>query len=69
MQAGAVHFVLGGRSEVVPPEERAWLEGLAARGGAVEGPRVAVHVIEGAGHWVHTDAPDALDALLARELP
>jgi len=31
---------------------------------AERNPQVSVHLIEGAGHWVHVDAPDALLALL-----
>ena len=31
-------------------------------------PRVRVHVVEGASHWVHVDAPDALLAIWADAL-
>ena len=31
-------------------------------------PNVSAHVVEGAGHWVHVDAPDALLALLISPL-
>jgi esterase len=54
--AREVHVVAGGRSEAVGAADRARLVGLA--------PRVRTHVLEGAGHWVHVDAPDALAALL-----
>jgi len=49
-----VTLVLGGRSEAVFGAERARAEALAAAG------RIAVAVIDGAGHWVHVDRPDAL---------
>lgn len=51
--------VAGGRSEAVSREDRRRLESLAARDG-----RVALHVIEQAGHWVHVDAAEPLLRLL-----
>jgi pimeloyl-ACP methyl ester carboxylesterase len=49
-------LVIGGRSTVFDPTERARASALAASSGG----RVRVHVIEEAGHWLHVDAPDAL---------
>ncbi|MFO7565155.1 MAG: alpha/beta hydrolase [Enhygromyxa sp.] len=53
-----VTLVLGGRSSAVFGEELERAEGLAAAG------RIALELIEGAGHWVHVDRPDALLAAL-----
>ena len=49
-----VGLVLGGDSQAVFGAQRERAEALAASG------RVAVEVIDGAGHWVHVDRPDAL---------
>lgn len=60
-EAGArVTLVLGGRSEAVFGEQRERAEALAGDG------RLALEIIEGAGHWVHVDRPDALLAALSR---
>ncbi len=62
-EAGAeVHLVIAGTSKVYDEEDRARARALAE---AV--PRVHVHVIEGAGHWVHVEAPDAMLALLTAQ--
>jgi esterase len=58
--ARALHVVLGGRSDALDEADRARLAAL--------GSKVDVHVLEGAGHWVHVDAPDALFAVLAGAL-
>ena len=42
-------FIAGGRSDYVRPEHRPVIERLF--------PRAAVHVVAGAGHWVHAEAP------------
>ena len=56
---GDLHFVLGGNSTAVGASDRSRLARLA------EGnPHVFMHVVEGAGHWVHIDNPDAIVALL-----
>lgn len=55
----AVHVVVGGRSNVFSPEDR---ERLASAAQSHE--RVHQHVIEGAGHWIHVEVPDALLNLL-----
>ena len=58
--AAGVHLILGGNSEVYGDSERA-----RARIAAREHPEVDVRVIEGAGHWVHVDAPaELLSALV-----
>jgi esterase len=54
-----VVLVLGGRSQAVFGDEREHAEQLAAAG------RIALETIEGAGHWVHVDRPEALLAVLA----
>lgn len=59
----AAHLVVGARSEVFGPEALEETRRLAARH---EGVRL--HVIEGAGHWVHVDAPDALMDVLREHL-
>lgn len=56
----AVELVLGGDSQAVFGEQRERAERLAGEG------RLGLHVIPGAGHWVHVDRPDALLELLAR---
>jgi pimeloyl-ACP methyl ester carboxylesterase len=55
-----VVLVLGGRSKAVFGEERERAEALAEAG------RIGLEVIEGAGHWVHVDQPDALLAVLQK---
>jgi esterase len=59
--AGArIALVLGGRSDAVFGEQRDHAEALAGAG------RLALEIIDGAGHWVHVDRPDALLDLLER---
>jgi esterase len=56
-----VLLVIGGASTVFPPEARVRAERAAALN-----PRLRIAVLEGAGHWVHVDAPEALlDAMAA----
>jgi pimeloyl-ACP methyl ester carboxylesterase len=57
--ARALHMVIGGLSTALDEADRARLAHIAARD-----PRVMVHLLERAGHWVHVDAPDALFAIL-----
>ena len=52
-------LVIGGRSAALSRGDRSRLERLSKRN-----PRISMHIIEQAGHWVHVDAPDALFALL-----
>ena len=54
--------VIGGRSSVFSPSDRERIEQIAA-----QNPRISVHVVEQAGHWVHIDAADALVALLTSQ--
>ncbi|MCC6525531.1 MAG: alpha/beta hydrolase [Polyangiaceae bacterium] len=61
----ALPFVVGGASDAVSPAGQERLGGLAAAGAL----GVRLHVLPGAGHWLHVDAPDALRALFARERP
>lgn len=63
VEAGGVELVLGGESEVFDAEDRARAEALAATGTA------GLHVVEGAGHWVHADAPGELSELLREHVP
>jgi esterase len=56
----AVALVLGERSEAVVDDQREYADTLAAAG------QIAVEVIPDAGHWVHTDNPEALLSVLAR---
>lgn len=58
--ARQLHMVVGGASDALDPADCARLATL--------GPPVETHVLAGAGHWVHVDAPDALFALLAGAL-
>ncbi len=54
-----LRFVLGAESAVVSDEARKRLQRLAEAN-----PRLRVHDIPGAGHWVHVDAPERLMSLL-----
>ncbi len=58
-----VHIVIGGDSEVFTESERE-----RARAFAADRSNVFVHVIEGAGHWVHSEKPRDLIALLSERL-
>lgn len=53
-----VHCILGGCSTVFLAEERQRLESWAGAG------LIELQVIEGAGHWVHAERPDAVVAAL-----
>jgi pimeloyl-ACP methyl ester carboxylesterase len=55
-------LVIGAESTAFSPADRERAGRIAKRN-----PQVAVHLIEGAGHWVHVDAPDALLARLTRD--
>lgn len=61
-QGTRVRAVLGGKSSVYGAEDKSRL--LQA---AQANPSLTVHVIEGAGHSVHVDAPEALLELLEDE--
>jgi pimeloyl-ACP methyl ester carboxylesterase len=57
-RASVVELVVGGKSDSVPPEDRARAE-----------RSVRVHVLERAAHWVHADDPEGLHAVLESALP
>jgi pimeloyl-ACP methyl ester carboxylesterase len=61
--ARAFHVVVAERSDAFDGEDRARLAAIALRE-----PRVQAHLVAGAGHWVHVDAPDALFALMSAAL-
>lgn len=54
--------VRGGRSDRWLDDDIARLSALGAAG------EIGYHVVEGAGHWLHTEAPEALRALLSNTL-
>jgi pimeloyl-ACP methyl ester carboxylesterase len=58
-----VHVVKATESSMLSEAACARIEEAAARHG-----RAALHTVSG-GHWLNTDNPDALIALLSRELP
>jgi len=53
--AEKLDVILGGASDTVDPEARSRLRQLAATE-----PRVRLHVLERAGHWLHVDDPEGL---------
>jgi pimeloyl-ACP methyl ester carboxylesterase len=59
-----VEMIVGERSTVLDASDRARLAAAALRQPA----RVRAHIVAGAGHWVHVDAPDATIGLLAESL-
>jgi len=62
-KARELHFVVGGRSDVLGPDDRARLVAIAART-----PHVHVHLLPDAGHWVHVDDPEGLFAVVSSAL-
>lgn len=62
-KAERTHLVIGGASEVFGEADRD-----QARSVAEAERSVSFDVIEGAGHWVHAEAPEALIALLVEGL-
>ena len=62
--SGKILVVAGGRSSTLDATARARVLAAAARAPG----RIALEVVPDAGHWVHVDAPDALQALVARHL-
>jgi esterase len=61
--ARAFHVVVADGSDAFDGAERVRLAAISARE-----PRVHTHVVRGAGHWVHVDAPDALFELVRAAL-
>ena len=61
--ARSFHVVVAGDSDAYDAADRARLSAIAGKN-----PRVHAHLVEGAGHWVHVDKPDALFELLRRNL-
>ncbi|NOY91658.1 MAG: alpha/beta hydrolase [Deltaproteobacteria bacterium] len=58
-EVGALHLVVGGRSNVFDIDDRARARAIAARR-----PNVHTHILPDAGHFVHVDAPDDLLRLM-----
>jgi pimeloyl-ACP methyl ester carboxylesterase len=58
-----IELVIGGASTVWSEDDRA----RARRAETALPHRVGVHIVPGAGHWVHVEAPDVLLDLFARE--
>lgn len=54
-KAHDMRFVIGGKSEVIGPDDRTRLQAIAARE-----PHVSLHILENAGHWLHVDDPEGL---------
>jgi len=59
--AGPTLFLFGSRSEYLRPDDRPEIERLF--------PAAAIEVIDGAGHWVHADAPAPFIEAVNRFLP
>jgi len=59
-----VVLINGANSNVYDESDTARARAIAARD-----ERVELHVIPGAGHWVHADAPDALHEILVGSTP
>jgi len=62
-KARDMHFVVGGKSDVVRPVDRERLADAARRA-----PHLQVHTLPEAGHWLHVDDPEALFALVSSAL-
>jgi esterase len=56
-------FVIGGRSITVSPADRDRLAKLAS-----SNPKLEIHTLERADHWVHVDDPDGLLEIVRRAL-
>lgn len=63
---GVAHttVVIGGRSPAFSASERA----RVSRAASEHPEHVSMELIEGAGHWVHVDAPDELHAIVTKAL-
>ncbi len=62
-KATEMHFVVGGKSEVLDAADRARLSD-----GAAQAAHVTVHTLPAAGHWVHVDDPEGLFAIVREAL-
>jgi pimeloyl-ACP methyl ester carboxylesterase len=60
-----LHFVVAGASQVVDAAARERLRWVEAETAG----QLRVHVLEGASHWLHIDAREALLEIVASELP
>lgn len=60
---GRLGFIIGGRSITLSPSDRDRLSKLADGN-----PKLEVHTLPNADHWVHVDDPDGLFAVLKRAL-
>lgn len=58
-EPATLDIVIGEKSTVFSTEDRARVARIGGRDS-----RVCSHLVPGAGHWVHVDAPDALVSLL-----
>jgi pimeloyl-ACP methyl ester carboxylesterase len=58
-----LHVVVAERSDALDAGDRARLSAIGERDA-----RVHMHLVRGAGHWVHVDAPDALFELVRAAL-
>lgn len=65
---GRTVFVKGALSPTIDAEAEARIVRASERAHGEGGSQVALERIEGAGHWVHVDAPDALLAAVSRHL-
>ncbi len=59
----ALHFVVAGRASAIDAAEHTRLRAIATRS-----PRLVVHSLPNAGHWVHVDDPDGVFAAVAPAL-
>jgi len=62
-EPGEVHFVVASRSDTLDGVDREYLGELASRS-----PTIFVHPID-TGHWVHSERPAELSAMLVEHLP
>lgn len=57
-----IHFVVGSKSEVVTEKDRQRLNEIASTNKS----HLHIHCVEGAGHYVHVDAPEEIIRLLKK---
>jgi esterase len=56
-------FIIGGRSTTVSQPDRDRLSKLAA-----SNPKLEIHILQNADHWIHVDDPDGLFTILRQAL-